>query len=135
MSNRINIIDYGMALAKTAALRSEDPFRQVGAAAFNKENRVIGLSYNGLPSGFNPDEHFWEDRDARQKFLIHAEQNLCSLFKRGEVATVFCTTMPCDACMKLLIAHSVQKIYFHEDYPGSNSPELAKTFGISLIQV
>ena len=86
-----------MALAHVASLRSEDPYRKVGAAALDFDNRVIGTAYNGLAPGFDPDEQFWADRDARQKFMLHAEVNLCSLFRRGEVKLVACTTMPCTA--------------------------------------
>ena len=36
-----------MTLAHAAALRSEDPYRKVGAAALDADNRVIGTAYNG----------------------------------------------------------------------------------------
>ena len=135
MNKRISIAEYGMLLAQTAALRSEDPFRKVGAVAFDKNNRVLGTGYNGLPSGFNTSEDFWDDRDSRQKFMIHAEQNLVSNFKQGEVETIFCTTLPCTSCTMLLIAHGVKTIYHKEGYPDSHAPELCDTFGINLIQI
>lgn len=124
-----------MKLAQTAALRSEDKFRKVGAVAVDKNNRIVAAAYNGLPAGFDPSDNFWDDRDARQKYMLHAEQNLCSLFKRGDVTTVFCTTMPCTECMKLLIAHDVKKIYYSEDYAVSSARELAEKFDITLTQV
>jgi dCMP deaminase len=67
-------------LQRTASLRSEDPFRKVGACALSKDNRVLGVSYNGLKSGFNVDSSFWNDRDSRRPYMIHAEANLFSLF-------------------------------------------------------
>jgi len=135
MTTRISFEEYGITLAHTAALRSEDPFRKVGAVAADKHNRIIALGYNGLPAGFNPDEDFWNDRESRQKFMLHAEVNLVSLFKRGEVETVFCTTLPCTSCMQLLIAHDVKTIYYREDYPTSSAKELAEVFGIVLKQL
>ena len=43
---RISIPQYAMALAQVASLRSEDPFRKVGAVAIDHANRVIGTAYN-----------------------------------------------------------------------------------------
>ena len=78
--SRLSIPQYVMALAHVAALRSEDPYRKVGAAALDKDNRVIGTAYNGLYPGFSAPEGFWNSREERQKFMLHAEINLCSLF-------------------------------------------------------
>lgn len=132
---RLSIPEYAMALADVASLRSEDPFRKVGAAALDWDNRVIATSYNGLAPGFDAPDGFWDDRDHRQKFMLHAEVNLCSLFKRGEAKLVATTTMPCTACMQTLCAYGIQEIYYREDYRGSDAPEIAKIYGIKLQQV
>lgn len=133
--SRISIPEYVMALAHVAALRSEDPYRKVGAAALDKDNRVIGTAYNGLFPGFDPQEEFWQSRDERQKFMLHAEINLCSLFKRGEARVVACTTMPCTSCMQALCAHGVKTIYYGEAYASSEAPAIAEMYDVQLIQV
>ena len=133
--NRLPIPQYVMALAHVAALRSEDPYRKVGAAALDKDNRVIGTAYNGLFPGFDAPDGFWASRDERQKFMLHAEINLCSLFKRGEARIVACTTMPCTSCMQALCAHGVKTIYYGEDYAASQAPAIAKMYGVELIKV
>ncbi len=51
---RLSIPQYAMALAHVASLRSEDPYRKVGAAALDFDNRVIGTAYNGLAPGYDP---------------------------------------------------------------------------------
>jgi len=132
---RLSIPRYAMALAHVASLRSEDPFRKVGAAALDHDNRVIATAYNGLAPGFDAPADFWNDRDARQKFMLHAEINLCSLFKRGEVKIVATTTMPCTACMQTLCAYGIKEIYFEEIYKASDAPEIAKLYGIHLERV
>ena len=124
-----------MALAKVASLRSEDPYRKVGAAALDSDNRVIGTAYNGLAPGFNPPAGFWNDRDARQKFMLHAEINLCSLFRRGEARIVATTTMPCTACMQTLCSYGIKEIYYNEVYTESDAPEIADLYGIRLEQI
>lgn len=133
--SRISIPEYAMALAHVASLRSEDPWRKVGAAALDWDNRVIGTAYNGLAPGFNAPEGFWDNREARQKFMLHAEVNLCSLFRRGEAKLVATTTMPCTACMQTLCAYGIKEIYFREVYHASDAPEIAKIYGIRLEQI
>lgn len=132
---RITIPEYAMALAHVASLRSEDPFRKVGAAALDFDNRVIATAYNGLAPGFDAPEGFWDDREARQKFMLHAEVNLCSLFKRGEVKLVASTTMPCTACMQTLCAYGIREIYYRDVYKASDASEIARLYGIRLERI
>ena len=124
-----------MALAEVASLRSEDPFRKVGAAALDADNRVIATAYNGLAPGFDAPSGFWDDREGRQKFMLHVEVNLCSLFKRGEAKLVATTTMPCTSCMQTLCAYGIKEIYFREIYKESDAPAIAKLYGIKLEQI
>ena len=131
---RLTIPQYVMALAHVAALRSEDPYRKVGAAALDADNRVIGTAYNGLFPKFTA-SGFWDSRDERQKYMLHAEINLCSLFKRGEARIVACTTMPCTSCMQALCAHGVRTIYYGLDYKKSEAPAIARMYGVELIHV
>lgn len=132
---RLSIPAYAMALAHVASLRSEDPFRKVGAVALDFDNRVIGTAYNGLAPGYDADADFWIDRDARRKYMLHAEVNLCSLFTRGNVRLVACTTKPCTSCMQMLCAYGVKEVYFRDNYPESEADAIAGRYGISLIQL
>lgn len=134
-AERLSISQYAMALAHVASLRSEDPFRKVGAAALDHDNRVIATAYNGLAPGFVAPLGFWEDREKRQKFMLHAEVNLCSLFKRGEAKIVATTTMPCTACMQTLCAYGIKEVYYRDVYQQSDAPEIAETYGVKLMQV
>jgi len=133
---RISIEEYALRLAEVAALRSEDPDRKVGAVALSDENRVIATSYNGLPKGYVANEEFWKDRDYRRVFLIHAEQNLCSLFQRGEATLVAVTHCPCSSCLMLLIAHGVSQVIYREVYETDDfAPKLAAHYGMRLERV
>lgn len=132
---RITIPEYAVALARVASRRSEDPYRKVGAVALDHHNRVIGTAYNGLAPGYNAPEGFWDDRGERQKFMLHAEINLCSLFRRNEARIIATTTMPCTSCMQTLCAYGVEEIYYIENYPGSESPLIAERYGILMRQI
>ena len=126
---------YAMALAHVASLRSEDPFRKVGAVAIDFANRVIGTGYNGLAPGFDAPEGFWADRDARQKYMLHAEVNLCSLFTRGTVKLVAVTTKPCTSCMQMLCAYGIEEVYYRDDYDKSDADMIAELYGVKLTQI
>lgn len=133
--SRLTIPAYAMALAHVASLRSEDPFRKVGAVAIDFDNRVIGTAYNGLAPGYIATDDFWNDRDDRRKYMLHAEVNLCSLFTRGNVRLVACTTKPCTSCMQMLCAYGVREVYYRDDYPESEADLIAARYGIQLVQM
>lgn len=116
MKQRIDWDTYALKLAEVAALRSEDPWVQVGAAALDKENRVLGVAYNGLAPGKTVTDVFWNDRDGRRPFILHAETNLLSLFKRNEAHTIACTLLPCSSCAAHIIAHGVKKVIYRDVY-------------------
>ena len=114
--NRILWEEYALRIAEVASLRSEDPFKKVGACALDFNNRVIGVSYNGLAPGIEVSESFWTDRDKRRPFMIHAEANLLSLFKRGECKLLACTLLPCSCCASMISAYGIKKVVYKETY-------------------
>lgn len=62
-SKRTDYLDwseYFMATAFLAAKRSKDPVTQVGACIVNDEKRIVGVGYNGMPTGCNDDEFPWQ---------------------------------------------------------------------------
>ena len=105
-----------MLLAFAAAKRSEDPYRKVGACALNKDKMVVGLGYNGLASGKEVSPTFWDDRDRRRKYMIHAETNCLSLCKRGEVDLLAVTLLPCSSCATMIASYGVKEVLYHEEY-------------------
>lgn len=113
---RINWDEYALSLASIAKLRSEDPYRQVGACALDYENRVLGVAYNGLKSGTETTPEFWQDRNRRRPYMIHAEANLLSLFKKGECKTIALTCSPCSACATLIAAHDIKRVIYCDEY-------------------
>lgn len=62
--------EYGMFAAKSAALRTSDLSRQVGAAVFSKKGEIISLGSNEVPKAgggtYWPDEEF-DDREFKRK--------------------------------------------------------------------
>ena len=116
MNNRIGWEEYALRMAETAALRSEDVYTKVGAVGLDFSNRVIGVAYNGLASGVQVDDKFWEDRDVRRPFMIHAETNLLSLFRRGDCRLVACTLLPCSYCASMIAGYGIKKVVYRDVY-------------------
>jgi dCMP deaminase len=114
--NRLSWDEYALKIADVASLRSEDPYMKVGACGLDKDNRVIGVAYNGLATGKNVNESFWADRDKRRPFMIHAEANLLSLFKKDECKLLACTLLPCSSCATLIAANGIQKVIYRDLY-------------------
>ena len=112
---------YALSLAITASLRSEDPWRRVGACALDRDNRVLGLGYNGLASGKNAEKSFWLDRDYRRKYIIHAEANCLSLFKAGECSLLAVTLLPCSYCATLIASYKIPKVVYSDIYERDSS--------------
>jgi len=134
--NRLSWDLYALKIAQIAALRSEDPFKKVGACALDFSNRVVGVAYNGLAPGINVSEEFWKDRDARRPFMIHAEINLLSLIKRGECNLLACTLLPCSSCASAIAAYGVKKVVYNEVYSRDNvALEIFKFNGIECKQL
>lgn len=51
--------DYFMSVAFLSAQRSKDPSSQVGACIVNQEKRIVGIGYNGMPTGCSDDLMPW----------------------------------------------------------------------------
>lgn len=127
-----------MALAEVAASRSEDPFLKVGAVGLSADNRVVTTGYNGLIPGFTAPEHFWDNRESRTPYVIHAEINALSLVKRGEVHTMAVTTCPCSACAMAILAHGVKRVIYLKEYErdvGRVTRDIFDFYGVELVHL
>lgn len=134
--NRISWDEYAIKLATVASMRSEDPYRKVGACALDYNNRVLGVAYNGLKSGINVPESFWKDRDKRRPFMIHAEANILSLFKKGECKTLAVTCMPCSSCAQLIVANDIKRVIYEDVYNHDEAGiDILKFYNIEIIKL
>jgi dCMP deaminase len=116
MKHRPSWEEYALNLARGASSRSEDPYSKVGACALDYNNRVLGVAYNGLVSKTTVSTSFWHDRDKRRPYMIHAEQNLLSLFKKGEAKILACTLLPCSDCARLICSWEIPLVVYLHDY-------------------
>ena len=136
MKDRLSWEEYALALAETAALRSEDPYQKVGACALGHDNKVLGLGYNGLASGKQAHEPFWENRDFRRPYMIHAEANCLSLFRSGECSLLAVTLLPCSYCATLIAAYKIPRVVYREVYKqDQKAVDIFKFYDINLTKI
>jgi deoxycytidylate deaminase len=114
-----------------ASYRSEDPYVQVGAVIIKNDNSIL-MGYNGGPPSVDID---WSDRDKRRDRVIHAEENVLSEVKAGEVKILAVTALPCKNCIKTIAKKGVKTVIYREELPNYDNElvkQLAIEFGIEL---
>lgn len=114
--NRPSWDHHALFLAFAASYRSEDPYKKVGACALDNDNNVLGVAYNGLTPGKVVDQQFWQNRDARRPYIIHAEANLLARISVNQATTIAVTMMPCAACARSIAAHGIKRVIYSEVY-------------------
>lgn len=113
---RIDWDKHALLLAWAATRRSEDPYMKVGACALGYHNEVLGVAYNGLAPGKTVDKDFWNDRDKRRPFMIHAETNLLARINPGEAKTIAITLQPCSHCAQSIAAYGIRRVIYSMRY-------------------
>ncbi|XP_045453578.1 deoxycytidylate deaminase [Melitaea cinxia] len=114
--------EYFMAMAFLAAKRSKDPSFQVGACIVNEENRIVGVGYNGMPTGCSDDEFPWGKNtpsplDSKYLYVCHAEMNAIINSNSTDVknCTIYVTLFPCNECAKLIIQSGIKEVVYLSD--------------------
>ena len=117
--------EYFMAVAQLSARRSKDPNTQVGACIVNKNKRIIGIGYNGFPTGCSDDELPWSREgnllDTKYPYVCHAEMNaITNAANKPDLdgATIYVSLFPCNECAKLIVQVGIKEVVYLEDkYP------------------
>jgi len=106
-----------------------------------KDDRIISIGYNGMPSGWdNNCEYVKEDGSLKSKpEVLHAETNAIAKLARspesGEGATIFITHAPCLNCAKLIYQSGIRIVYYRTPYRATEGVEFLQRSGISVQQV
>tara|TARA_Y100000310_G_C20406123_1_gene679749 strand:+ start:373 stop:783 length:411 start_codon:yes stop_codon:yes gene_type:complete len=132
---RISWEEYALDIAETASSRSEDHYVRVGACALNTQHMVVAVGYNGLATGKDVRYDFWRNRDHRRKFMIHAEVNCLSLFKKGEAQMLAVTLLPCSSCAAMIAGYGISKVIYRDVYERDTSAlEIFDFYNIECIK-
>ncbi|XP_041969183.1 deoxycytidylate deaminase [Aricia agestis] len=114
--------EYFMAIAFLAAKRSKDPSYQVGACVVNKDNKIVGIGYNGMPIGCSDDDFPWGKRtecplDDKHLYVCHAEMNAILNKNSAEVknCAIYVGLFPCNECAKIIIQSGITEVVYLSD--------------------
>jgi len=134
--------EYFMEITHLVAKRSTCLRRQVGAVIV-KDKNILATGYNGAPSGV---AHCLDVGCLRERLQIpsgerhelcrglHAEQNaIIQAAKHGtniDGGILYCTTMPCIICSKMLINAGIRRVVYEEGYSDDLAREMIGESGV-----
>lgn len=118
-------IDAHMKVAETYAQLSSARRLHVGAIIV-KDDRIISIGYNGMPSGWdnNCEDELHQPVGrvdlVTKPEVLHAETNaiakLAKTTESGDGASIFITHAPCLDCAKLVYQSGINSVYYRNSY-------------------
>jgi dCMP deaminase len=134
-----------MEVAKTFANLSSAKRLNVGAIVV-KDDRIISIGYNGMPSGWdNECEDLIRIDDVGSPVLrskpevLHAESNaiakLAKSNESGNDATLFVTHSPCLECAKLIYQSGISTVYYKDNYRSNDGIEFLEKSKVAVTKV
>jgi dCMP deaminase len=128
-------IDAYMKTAEVFAKLSSARRLHVGAIVV-KDDRIISIGYNGMPSGWDNDCEIELHQPIGRVDLVtrpevlHAETNaiakLAKSTESGDGATMFITHAPCLDCAKLIYQSGINSVYYRNAYRSDDGIEFLK---------
>ena len=137
-------IDAYMDVAFRFAELSSAKRLHVGAIVV-KDDRIISIGYNGMPSGWdNCCEDVVRQDEVGHTVLkskpevLHAETNAISKLagstESGKGAIMFVTHQPCMNCAKLIYQSGIGEVYYAEPYREKHGVEFLEKCGVKVSQ-
>jgi dCMP deaminase len=143
-----------MEVAGTYARLSTARRLQVGAIVV-KDDRIISIGYNGMPSGWdnNCEDEVVEIQPEygvgsilvntgelkTKPEVLHAEANAIAKVARSpessENAVIFVTHAPCIECAKLIYQSGIKQVFYRDNYRSDAGIEFLKQAGITINKV
>ena len=143
-------IDAYMDVAHRFAQLSSAKRLHVGAIIV-KDDRIISIGYNGMPSGWtneceyehcDPDpsghgEHHYYMKTKPE--VIHAEANaiakLAKGVESGEGSNMFLTHAPCVDCAKQIYTAGIKKVFYRDSYRDTLGIDFLEKCGINVVKI
>jgi dCMP deaminase len=113
--------EYFMGVALLSAQRSKDPNTQVGACIVDPRNKIVGVGYNGFPTGCSDDEFPWEREgallDTKYPYICHAELNAVINKISADLygCRLYVALFPCNECAKVIIQAGIGEVVYLSD--------------------
>jgi dCMP deaminase len=133
-------IDAHMKAAEVYAQLSSAKRLQVGCVVV-KDNTIIGIGYNGMPSGWTNDcEVELDNGETKTKpEVMHAETNSISKIARStnssDGAALFVTHAPCLDCAKIIHQAGINSVYYRNTYRSTDGIDFLEKCNINVKKV
>lgn len=102
--------NYFLGLAKVVSQRSHDIHTQHGCVITDRNNRILGVGYNGFPRGLD-DSKLPTSRPEKYDWMVHAERNaLSNCIVRPDNGIAYVTGQSCCDCIMALWQEGVTKV-------------------------
>lgn len=145
---KTKFIEAYMDVAERFAKLSTARRLQVGAIVV-KDDRIISIGYNGMPSGWdnNCEDETVDNYSGRvptvelktKPEVLHAESNAIAKLARssesGEGASIFVTHQPCMECAKLIYQSGIREVYYSQPYRLDDGLKFLLRSGIKVEKV
>jgi len=132
---KTKFIEAYMDVAERFAQLSSATRLQVGAIVV-KDDRIISIGYNGMPSGW---DNVCEHEGKTKPEVLHAESNCIAKLAKspesGEGASIFITHSPCIDCAKLIYQSGIATVYYKNDYRSTQGIEFLNRSDIEVVKV
>jgi dCMP deaminase len=143
------LIEAYMDTAERFAQLSHARRLHVGAIVV-KDDRIISIGYNGMPSGWdnNCEDEIVVEADVGEDYdivlktkpeVLHAETNaIAKLAKSNESgmgATLFITHAPCLDCAKLIYQSGIGSVLYRNSYRDTSGVSFLEKSGVEVKQV
>ena len=125
-----------MDVAERFAQLSHAERAKVGAIIV-KDDRIISIGYNGMPSGW---DNVCEADGKSKPEVLHAETNaIAKLSQSNESckdASLFCTHLPCMECAKLIYQSGIKDVFYRVEYEAAkgSGKEFLIESGVNVAQ-
>jgi len=133
-------IDAHMKASEVYAQLSSAKRLQVGCVVV-KDNTIIGIGYNGMPSGWTNDcEVELDNGETKTKpEVMHAETNSISKIARStnssDGAALFVTHAPCLDCAKIIHQAGINSVYYRNTYRSTDGIDFLEKCNINVKKV
>lgn len=113
---RPNWNEYFIGLAHAVAMRSHDIQTKHGCVITDKDNRILGVGYNGFPKGLD-DSKLPNTRPDKYPWMIHAERNaLSNCTIRPDNGIAYITGQSCNDCIMALWQEGITKVVMRQNH-------------------
>jgi len=140
-------VDAHMAAAEVYSRLSTAKRLQVGCVVV-KDNTIIGIGYNGMPSGWDnncEDEIIVEEDEKFIKGLktkpevLHAETNALAKIAKStnssDGAAMFITHAPCIDCAKLVYQSGINSVYYRNSYKNTDGIDFLNKCNVEVTMI